>query len=109
MNDVVHRLSKPMPSERERRDQFRKQNSLTFSMRLSDKIDSLIEGHLQRNQPRELFIPGLDEITEGKHSKDGGGIFDSYDPDYLSPTRVKSFQAPHEKGEGTITGNVGTS
>ena len=46
MNDVVHRLSKPMPSERERRDQFRKQNSLTFSMRLSDKIDSLIEGHL---------------------------------------------------------------
>ena len=79
-------------------------------MRLSDKIDSLIEGHLQRNKPRELFIPGLDEIaSDGKHSKDGGGIFDSYDPDYLSPTRVKSFQAPHEIGEGTITGNVGTS
>ena len=90
MNDVVHRLSKPMPSER--RDQFRKQNSMTFSMRLSDKIDSLIEGHLSRNQPRELFIPGLDEITkEGNHSKDGGGIFDSYDPDYVSPTRVKNF------------------
>ena len=26
----------------------------------------------------------------------------------MSPTRVKNFKAPHEKGEGTVQGNVGT-
>ena len=55
-----------------------------------------------------MFIPGLDDM-----GKDGGGnIFDvdRYDPtdQVLSPTRVKKFKAPHEQGEGTVTGNVST-
>lgn len=34
-------------------------------------------------------------------------IFD-LDPDEVrSPTQIKDFKAPHAKGEGTITGNVG--
>ena len=65
---------------------------------------------MRRNQPRELFIPGLDDI-----GKDGNKVendifdIDGYDTDTLmSPTKVKKFKAPHEKGEGTVTGNVGT-
>ena len=64
---------------------------------------------MARNQPRELFIPGLDDV--GKDGKrDGNGIFDldNYDPDGDSPNRIKNFKAPHERGEGTVTGNVGT-
>ena len=78
------------------------------------KIDSLLEGHLTKNQPRELFIPGLDDVGgDGKHKADGG-IFDldNYDPDdnssSASPRSVKKFKAPHQKGEGTITGDVST-
>ena len=82
----------------------------SFGQRLSQRIDSLIEGHLAKNQPRELFIPGLDDF--GKDGKrDNNGIFDldNYDPDSsISPTRIKNFKAPHEEGEGTVTGNVGT-
>ena len=85
-----------------------RQNS--FSLRLSARIDELIEGHLARNQPRELFIPGLDDVQANGKTVGEGNIFDvdGYDPDYMSPTRVKkNFKAPHEKGEGTIQGNVG--
>ena len=84
-----------------------RQNS--FSLRLSARIDELIEGHLSRNQPRELFIPGLDDVQANGKTVGEGNIFDAdgYDPDYMSPTRVKNFKAPHEKGEGTIQGNVG--
>jgi len=65
---------------------------------------------LSKNQPRELFIPGLDDVGKDGKANGEGNIFDvdGYDPDYLSPTRVKNFKAPHEKGEGTVTGNVGT-
>ena len=80
----------------------------SFSLRLSQRIDSLIEGQLKA-APRELFIPGLDDM-----SKDGrvNDIFDvdGYDPtdQVLSPTKIKKFKAPHEQGEGTVTGNVST-
>lgn len=34
----------------------------------------------------------------GKDGKNDGNIFDidNYDPDVVSPTRVKNFKAPHE-------------
>ena len=67
----------------------------SFSLRLQQRIDSLLEGQLKA-QPRELWIPGLDDMN-----KDGGGnIFDvdNFDPtdQVLSPTKVKKFKAPHE-------------
>ena len=70
----------------------------SFTMRLSARIDSLIEDHLSKNATRELFIPGLDEVKVGKDGKKDGNIFDidNYDPDITSPTRVKNFKALHE-------------
>ena len=42
----------------------------SFSQRLSDRIDLMIEGHLVRNIPKDLVIPGLDDKSDG-----GGGLF----------------------------------
>ncbi len=84
----------------------------SFTLKLSQRIDSLIEGHLAKNQPRELFIPGLDDVGKDGQRKASANLFDldGYDPDTIdiTPTRVKKFKAPHQKGEGTITGNVST-
>lgn len=49
----------------------------SFSLRLTQKIDNLIEAHLSKNQPRELFIPGLDD---GGSPGGKGNIFEDYDP-----------------------------
>lgn len=50
----------------------------SFSLRLSQRIDSLIEGQLKA-QPRELFIPGLDDLGKDGRVNDIFDI-DGYDP-----------------------------
>lgn len=78
----------------------------TFSLRLSQKIDSLLENHLAKNQPRELFIPGLDD--GGSPRAHGGDIFDEYDRKGEGTlSRIKTAKSASQS-EGTITGNVGT-
>lgn len=62
----------------------------SFSLRLSQRIDNLIENHLVKNQPRELFIPGLDFGTSGGNDN----IFDEYDPDEGNkPKKLKTVRS----------------
>ena len=85
------------------------QRNNSFSLRLSARIDQLIENHLSKNAPRELFIPGLDD-----GGKNDGDIFDvdidGFDPadGTITPKTVGAKSAAPSQGEGTITGNVGT-
>ena len=76
-------------------------------MRLSARIDQLIENHLTKNAPRELFIPGLDD-----GGKNDGDIFDvdidGLDPADGSVTPKTGGAKSAAQTEGTITGNVGT-
>ena len=57
--------------------------------------------------PRDMYIPGLDDGGKLGSARENE-IFD-LEPEGISHSvKLKEFQAPHAKGEGTITGNVGS-
>ena len=81
----------------------------SFSLQLSHRIDQLIEGHLKKNHsiPRDMYIPGLDDGGKLGSARENE-IFDLEPEGTDHSVKIKDFQAPHAKGEGTITGNVGS-
>ena len=82
------------------------QRGNSFSLRLSQRIDQLIENHLTKNAPRELFIPGLDD--GGKDGDIFDADIDGYDPADGTITPKTAGAKSVAPSEGTITGNVGT-
>jgi len=118
---LSHRQHSDGSSNRDRRFKFqgRDQNgkrlqrgSNSFSLRLSQHIDNLIEGYQQNAEPRELFIPGLDDDVSDKRQV---GIFDleEDEPDELKDRKkmkkIKTLsQVSDANAETTVRGDVGT-